>query len=284
MVWLAWRGQSKGARATQVALPLLLMAAIVAASFVPGAPADRLQAVQPVPASPGASPSPSPDASPSADAAAAPAGGVSSARSYHAPGCGAIPVPGPLNASYYPRVVIPHVGINVEIHPGDGGTPPDNDWVAWLYPGLSQPGQAGNSYVYAHAHGQPAGSAPGLFWPLHYMHVCDAVYVYTSAGNVIRYQAVSVDTHHPGNDGSPLAQTSDERVTLQTCNDWSPSGPKTIVVAERFVDPPPPAPAAPAPQSGGGAGGGGGGSGGGGPAPQPSPSSQPLPIPTLPVP
>src|SRR5258708_33978173 len=109
------------------------------------------------------------------------------------------------------------------------------------------------------------------------MPVCDAVYVYTAAGNVIRYQAVSVDTHHPGNDGSPLAQTSDERVTLQTCNDWSPSGPKTIVVAERFVDPPPPAPAAPAPQPGGGAGAGGGGPGGGRPAPKPTPTPHPGP-------
>ncbi len=285
MLWLAWRGQSTRARTAQLGLPLMLAGALVLASFVPSAPTGRVQAAQKLDPSPGASPSPevSPDASPAPDGVPAVQSVALGGYSYHAPGCGAIPVPGPLSASYYPRVVIPHVGINVEIHPGNGGTPPDNDWVAWLYPGLSQPGQTGNSYVYAHAHGQPAGSAPGLFWPLHYMHVCDAVYVYTSANNVIRYQAVSVDTHHPGNDTTPLQQTSDERLTLQTCNDWSPSGPKTIVVAERFVDPPPPAPAAPAPQHPGGSGGSGGG---GAPAPQssPSPSPQPLPIPTLPVP
>jgi sortase (surface protein transpeptidase) len=196
-------------------------------------------------------------------------------RPYHGgSGCGAVPVPGALNASYFPRVVIPAVGINVEIHQGDGGTPPDHVWVAWLYPGLSQPGQAGNSYVYAHAHGQPQGSAPGLFWPLHYMHPCDSVYVYTSPTNVLRYQAVTVDRSHPGTDGSPLQQTSDERVTLQTCNDWAPNGPKTIVVAERYLDTPPPA----APVQ---AGGGGSPSGGGGappPSPQPAPSSKPFPI------
>src|SRR5258708_18587947 len=188
IVWLAWTGQSRGARATQVALPLLLVVSIVAASFSPSAPTGRVQAAQQAPASPEASPSPSPDASPSPDGAAAPGGSVYSAPAYHAPGCGAIPVPGPLNASYYPRVVIPHVGINVEVHPGNAATPPDNDWVAWLYPGLSQPGQTGNSYVYGHAHGQPPGSAPGLFWPLPYMHVCYARYLYTSPHNPIPSQ------------------------------------------------------------------------------------------------
>jgi sortase (surface protein transpeptidase) len=175
--------------------------------------------------------------------------------------------------------VIPRVGINLEIHPGDGGTPPDHVWVAWLYPGLSNPGEAGNTYIYAHAHGEPQGSAPGLFWPLHYMHPCDAVYVYSSATNVIRYQTVSVDRHYSG-DGSSLAQTPDERLTLQTCNDWNPHGQKTIVVAERYVDPAP-APAARQPTPSGGGDGGG-------PSPQPQPSPTPLigpvPLPSPPLP
>jgi sortase (surface protein transpeptidase) len=273
-LWLAWRSQSRAVRSAEIGLPLLLAGLIVAMSALPSAPVQRVQAQQ-VQTSPDASPSPSPDTSPSPDPGPA-VETVTSGRSYHAPGCGAIPVPGPLSASYYPRVVIPHVGINVEIHPGDGGTPPDNQWVAWLYPGLSHPGEAGNSYVYAHAHGQPQGSAPGLFWPLHYMRNCDAVYVYTSATNVIRYQAVSVELAHPGRDLSPLNQTNDERLTLQTCNDWNPYGPKTIVTAVRYVDPPPPAPpSSTQPPAGSG-------SGGGGPSPQPTPSPTPKPLITIP--
>src|SRR5258708_36790389 len=100
MVWLPGSGQWRGARATQVALPLLLVVSIVAASFSPSAPTGRVQAAQQAPASPEASPSPSPDASPSPDGAAAPGGSVYSAPAYQAPGCGAIPGPGLLSASY----------------------------------------------------------------------------------------------------------------------------------------------------------------------------------------
>lgn len=182
-------------------------------------------------------------------------------------------MPGPLTASYYPRVVIPHVGINVEIHTGDGGTPRTTSGWRGYTPAFRTLARPTNSYLYAHAHGQPQGSASGLFWPLHYMHPWDAVYVYPSATDVIRYQAVTVDRQHSGSDDSPLRQTTDEWVTLQTCNDWAPSGPKTIVVAERYVDPPPPAPPVSVAQQHRP------GTGGGGPTPQPQPSPNPKPWP-----
>jgi LPXTG-site transpeptidase (sortase) family protein len=288
---LIWRGQSARARSAQVGLPLMLMAVTVVVNAFPNQAVHHVQAHRQLQASPdpSPSPSPSPDATPASDSATT-IEPVANGRGYRAAGCGPIPTPGPLGATYYPRIVIPRVGINLEIHPGDGGTPPENNWVAWFYPGLSHPGEAGNSYVYAHAHGQPQSSAPGLFWPLHYMHSCDAIYVYNSATSVFRYQTVSVDLHHSGWDDSSLEQTSDERLTLQTCNDWNPHGTKTIVVAERYADTPAPAPPAARQSAPGGASGGGSGagSGGGAPSPQPQPSPSPiigpLPLPTPPLP
>ena len=277
----AWRGQSARARWAQVVIPLSLVAAIIAVNAFPAPAAPRQQSFRAsVP-----SPEPSPEPSPSPDATAPPVdngpplevvrGGLKSRGA--ARGCPAVPAVGPMTASYFPRVYIPKVGINLEIHPGDGNTPPDHNWVAWFYPGMSHPGERGNTYVYAHAHGNPQGSAPGLFWPIHYMHPCDAVYIYTSPTQVYRYQAVVIDRNHSGYDDSPLNQTTDERVTLQTCNDWAAHGPKTIVVAQRYLDPG---------EVGGstaGSGSGGGSSQPSEPDPQPSssPSSKiPIPLPT----
>lgn len=154
------------------------------------------------------------------------------------PGCAPIEAPAPISASVYPRVVIPSQKINVPLYDGKVDskgvvTVPDGIWVAWVYPGLSHPGEVGNSYIYAHAHGSPPGSAPGLFWNLHYMHDCDVVEVYTDATTAMVYQVTNVNLNWPGRDVSILNQTSDERLTLQTCNDWSPGGPKTIVTALR---------------------------------------------------
>ena len=120
----------------------------------------------------------------------------------------------------------------------------------------------------------------GLFWPLHYMHMCDAVYIMNSPTDVLRYQAASLNFNWPARDTRPFHQTGDERLTLQTCNGWGDYDPKTIIVAERVGGAPPPAPA-PTASSGGGSGGSGGGGGG---APQPEPSPSPSPPPVLPIP
>lgn len=202
--------------------------------------------------------------------------GGGTVAAYRAPGCAPVGPAPARNDGYYPRVVIPAVGINVEIHEGDGNSPPDHQWVAWHYPGSAQPGEVGNAYIYAHAHGSPPNSAPGLFWPLHYMHNCDAVYVYTSPTTAFRYQAASVQKNWPSNDTRPLNPTNDDRVTLQTCNAWGDNDPKTIVVALRVDVPPPPAPAPKASQ--GGSGGSGGSGGGGGPGGGPTPPPAPTPV------
>jgi LPXTG-site transpeptidase (sortase) family protein len=232
-----WRRSSAGERgrlgARLVALPAIL-AVVVAVSASQLNRSDPQARVMPA-----ASPSPSLD-SPSPGPALTDAAAGTGA--WRAADCSRVAAPPAMAAQEYPRVVIPSVGINVPIRPGTGGTPPEGQWVAWFFPGLNHPGDAGNTYVYAHAHGYPTGSASGLFWPLHYVHRCDPVYIYTAPTIALRYMVDVVDLHHSGTDTSVLAQTSDERLTLQTCNDWAPRGPKTIIVARRYVDPPPPQP------------------------------------------
>ena len=193
-------------------------------------------------------------------------------------GCAAVPPAPSLAASYFPRVVVPREHINVELHEGDGNSPPENVWVAWHYPGTSEPGNAGNSYVYGHAHGNPPDSAPGLFWNLHYVHNCDAVYVYSSPSAAIRYQVSYVNLSWPARNTTVFNPTPDERVTLQTCNGWGNEDPKVIVIAERFIDPPPPPPPSPPPSSSAGASSPDGTMGTGGATPKPSPYGLPCPI------
>jgi hypothetical protein len=199
MRWWVWglgllfRAQRPSARRAELAVAAFLMLTVPVLALAPHTTVPRprnateASAAEPTPS---VEPSVVPSDSPSPDAAAGtaplyayspgsgrPAGALAA---YRAPGC---PTVGPAparNDGYYPRVVIPAVGINVEIHEGDGNSPPDHQWVAWHYPGSAQPGQVGNAYIYGHAHGSPPNSASGLFWPLHYMHVCDAVFIYTS--------------------------------------------------------------------------------------------------------
>jgi sortase (surface protein transpeptidase) len=307
--WWMWslravfRTQRRSARRAELGMALLLAIALPAVAMRPPAPSSAgVAATAAVPHSPDVDlpspgPSPSPVAQVGSDGVRVSSWSGAAFVSQHY-GCGAVPAPPALSAGYFPRVVIPRVGINVEIHEGNGQSPPDHVWVAWHYPGSAEPGDFGNSYLYAHAHGYPAGSATGLFWPLHYMHNCDAVYVYTSPTTAFRYQTVNVNLSWPANNTSPLQPTNDERVTLQTCNAWGDNDPKTIVVALR-VDPPPPPPppsssggaqgsSSGSGSSGGSAGGaagggsgtsGGGSSSGGNPPPQPQPSPTPAVVP-----
>jgi sortase (surface protein transpeptidase) len=255
--------------------PVLAMAAFSPRQSAPP-PRSAVAGAEDVP-SPEDSPSPSPEPSPSpTDPPAALYTGPRTSGVYYAPparsyGCPAVPNPPYMSASYFPRLVIPHVGINLELHEGDGNAPPDHVWVAYHYPGTAEPGNVGNTYIYGHAHGNPPNSAPGNMWALHYMHNCDAVYVYTSPTSAFRYQTVTVNTRWPANDTRPLNPTGDDRVTLQTCNAWGDNDPKTIAVALRVDLPPPPPP----PSGGGGSSGGGGGAGGGGGS---TPSPSPLPV------
>ena len=234
---ITWQNQSAAQRLARSARAGLALAALaVVISVVAGSARRVNQALRPVPPAPSAlsaQETPSPDPSPT------PGAGLGTSLEFRPRDCSHVGPPPVLHTNTFPRIVIPAVGINLDIREGNGGTPPEGAWVAWFYPGLDQPGKAGNTYVYAHAHGNPVGSATGLFWPLHYVSQCDAIYLYTAPDVAYRYMTTVVDLYHSGYDTSVLSQTADERITLQTCNDWSPHGRKTIIVARRYTDPHP---------------------------------------------
>ena len=248
---------------------------------------SQAEMVEPT-ASPSAAPATDPSPAPEAVPTVAPGNGAPVALYQGAPsqagtyavsrqyGCQSVPPP-PTQAGPFPRIVIPSVHINLDLREGDGSAPPDHVWVAWHYPGSANPGTVGNSYIYAHGHGTPENSAPGLFYPIHYMHNCDAVYVYTSSTTAYRYQTVNVNRNWPSRDTRPLNPTGDDRVTLQTCNAYGDNDPKTIVVALRVDLAPPPQPAPPpAGNYSGGGSSSGSGAAPGGSGPQPSPSPSPI--------
>ena len=252
-IWARLRSQPRWLRRaggmTAVSLILLLAVGMTGllAGKAPG-PSPPVQAAAP---DPGASPEPADTTTAPDDTGGGGGGGYYQVGPPRA--CGAIAAPayapGP-----YPRIVVPRVGINVEIGEGDASTPPEGVWKAWHLRDTPQPGTAGNAFIYAHAHGTPRGSASGLFYPIHYLHVCDAIYVYMGPGRVFRYQVSAVNLRWPSGNDSPLVNTPDERITLQTCNTWNRKDPKVIIVAERVDLPPPPPPRAPVPQPAPGSG------------------------------
>jgi len=134
--------------------------------------------------------------------------------------------------SGYPRIKVPRVAIDLRLVKGDGRTPPVR-YEAFTYPGadhlLSGATGGGNSYVYAHAR-------RAMFGRLHELHVGDVVEVDYGGARVLHY---SVSEIHPGvnwNDFTWLQPTSDDRLTLQTCNGWQDEDPRFIVVARRLPD------------------------------------------------
>jgi LPXTG-site transpeptidase (sortase) family protein len=129
-----------------------------------------------------------------------------------------------------PRIKVARLGIDLRLVKGDGRTPPVR-YEAFTYPGadhlLSGTPGGGNSYVYAHAR-------KGMFGRLHDLHVGDVVEVDYGGARVLRYAVTEI---HPGvnwRDLSWLQPTSDDRLTLQTCNGWQDADPRFIVVALRI--------------------------------------------------
>ncbi|MEA2645786.1 MAG: Sortase domain, partial [Chloroflexota bacterium] len=277
-VTAAWRAQGGAMRRAEIVVVLLLVAAIPAYALLsqPVIPARVAEAaVLPDTYVPDLPPEESqPEDVPEV---ATGSGGGTYYPVARATGCPGVPAAPRIGNAGYPRIVIPRVKINLEVREGDGGNPPDGQWNAWHMPGTASPGGGGNSFIYAHAHGSPQGSAPGLFWPIHYLHNCDAVYVYTSPTSAYSYQVSKVNLRWPSNNDLPLQPTPDERVTLQTCNTWNGADPKVIIIAQRVNLPPPP----PAPS--GSANGTNQGSGGpSGPPPSTPPPSPPPPRPRVP--
>jgi LPXTG-site transpeptidase (sortase) family protein len=136
--------------------------------------------------------------------------------------------------SGYPRIRIDRAHIDLLLKTGDGKTPPVK-YEAFTYPNAdhllntSSPG-GGNSYVYAHAR-------TGMFWGLHDLHIGDIVVIDYGPGKPqLRYRVAELHTRVNWRDLSWLQPTSDDRLTLQTCNGWKDDDPRFIVVARRVAD------------------------------------------------
>ena len=134
----------------------------------------------------------------------------------------------------YPRIIIKKVGIDLLLVKGDGKTPPVK-YEAFTYPNadhlLADQGTPGNSYVYAHAR-------DGMFWTLHNLNIGDEVDIDYGQGKVLRYRVSELHKSVSWKDFSWLQPTSDDRLTLQTCNGWRDDDPRFIVVAHRIPDNP----------------------------------------------
>ncbi|MEA2645329.1 MAG: Sortase domain [Chloroflexota bacterium] len=135
--------------------------------------------------------------------------------------------------SGYPRIKIDKVGIDLLLVKGDGKTPPVK-YEAFTYPNadhLLANGSTGtsNTYVYAHAR-------TGMFWNLHNLHIGDQIQVDYGGGKVYRYRVSEIHARVSWKDFTWLQPTTDDRLTLQTCNGWRDDDPRFIVVARRITD------------------------------------------------
>ena len=132
----------------------------------------------------------------------------------------------------YPRIRIKKVGIDLLLVKGDGKTPPVK-YEAFTYPNadhlLADSSTPGNSYVYAHAR-------DGMFWNLHNLSIGDVVEIDYGGGKIYRYRVSELHRSVSWKDFSWLQPTSDDRLTLQTCNGWRDDDPRFIVVAHRIPD------------------------------------------------
>jgi LPXTG-site transpeptidase (sortase) family protein len=133
----------------------------------------------------------------------------------------------------YPRIKINRVAIDLLLVKGDGKQPPVV-YEAWTFPGadhLLAGGSEGgsNSYVYAHAR-------TGMFWRLHDVRIGDVVEVDYGAGKALRYRVSEIHQKVDWHDFKWLQPTSDDRLTLQTCNGWRDEDPRFIVIAKRVPD------------------------------------------------
>ncbi|HXA41418.1 MAG TPA: sortase [Candidatus Solibacter sp.] len=135
--------------------------------------------------------------------------------------------------SGFPRIKISNVNIDLLITKGDGKTPPVK-YEAFTYPGadhLLTGDQNGgsNTYVYAHARN-------GMFWRLHDLHIGNIITIDYGGGKTLRYRVSEIHPSVNWKDLQWLQPTTDDRLTLQTCNGWKDDDPRFIVVALRIPD------------------------------------------------
>lgn len=124
----------------------------------------------------------------------------------------------------YPRIYSVKLGVDLVIQPGDGKTPPVKP-IAFQMPHTAPIGQPGNTYLYAH-------DRPGMFLGLHKAVIGDVIIVAISATQKLYFQVTEIHANVAWNDVEWVRPSSDERLTLQTCNFSGDFDPRYIVVAK----------------------------------------------------
>lgn len=133
----------------------------------------------------------------------------------------------------FPRIKISSVSIDLLLVKGDGKTPPLK-YEAFTYPGADHlltgdENGGSNTYVYAHARN-------GMFWRLHDLHIGNIIDVEYGGGKVLHYRVSEIHPSVNWKDLNWLQPTTDDRLTLQTCNGWKDDDPRFVVVARRVPD------------------------------------------------
>ena len=120
---------------------------------------------------------------------------------------------------------IPALEIALPVQQGDG-TDKIPYWVALRYPGTANPGEKGNSYLYAHG-------LWGMFGSLLFARAGQAVYVHDyTTGNVRTLHVSKVVGKIHYNDTRWVRFKADNpTLTLQTCVDNDPRGDRYVVLA-----------------------------------------------------
>lgn len=126
------------------------------------------------------------------------------------------------------RIRIPRLAIDLPIQEGDlerdtvrQETP---EHFAFHFPGTAIPGDRGNSYIYAHAR-------DGMFLTLWRAREGDEVVIITPGARELRYVVSEVHPRVKPTDVSWAAETSGERLTLQTSTGPNPGDPRFVVIA-----------------------------------------------------
>lgn len=126
------------------------------------------------------------------------------------------------------RIKIARLAIDLPIAEGDierdtvRQETPENS--AFHFPGTAIPGDAGNSYIYAHAR-------RGMFLTLWSARVGDEVVIVTPDGRERRYVVSEVHPRVEPTDLSWAAPIVGERLTLQTSTGPNPADPRFVVIA-----------------------------------------------------
>ena len=132
----------------------------------------------------------------------------------------------PISLGY--RIQIPRLGIDLPIAEGDivrdielQKTPVN---FAFHLPGTAIPGEASNTYLYAHAR-------TGMFLSLWKALPGDQVFISTPDLKVLQYVIVETHPRVAYDDVSWVQPTSSERLSLQTSTGPNPNDPRYLAVA-----------------------------------------------------